>query len=222
LAPEIAAVYHGWMKRVELLLVIVVGSFGLSGSEVVAAEGPFAFEAETIDEGVEIGYGLAIGDVDGDGKDDIVLADKTELVWYRNPDWTRLVIAKNLTLKDNVCLAAKDLDGDGKVELAAGANWNPGETSDEKASGSIHVFSRPDDVTKRWRHFELPHEPTVHRMHWVPWTDGSEKERHSLVVLPLHGRGNVKGEGESGVRVYAYDVPVNGADWGVPFSGDVF
>ncbi|MEM7145405.1 MAG: VCBS repeat-containing protein [Verrucomicrobiota bacterium] len=175
----------------------------------------FSFEREEIDGGVEIGYGLAVGDVDGDGKDDVILADKVDLVWYRNPDWERYVIAKGLSLRDNVCVAAADLDGDGKVEIAAGANWNPAETSDEKASGSVHVFTGPDDVTRRWPHFELPHEPTVHRMHWVEWREEPEGEaRWSLVVLPLHGRGNVKGEGENGVRVFAYDVPVKAGDWG--------
>ena len=66
------------------------------------------FEAQTIDSKISIGYGLAIADVDGDKKDDILLADAKEIVWYRNPSWEKAVIAKNLTLRDNVCLAARD------------------------------------------------------------------------------------------------------------------
>ena len=49
-------------------------------------------------------------------------------------------------------------------------------------------------------------------MRWVAW--GENDSRKSLVVVPLHGRGNVKGEGENGVRVFAYDVPENMAQWG--------
>ncbi len=45
------------------------------------------FEAQTIDSTVSIGYGLALGDVDGDGKPDILLADKKQFVWYRNDEW---------------------------------------------------------------------------------------------------------------------------------------
>ena len=45
------------------------------------------FEAQTIDSTVAIGYGVAIGDVDGDDKPDILLADKRQIVWYRNGDW---------------------------------------------------------------------------------------------------------------------------------------
>tara|TARA_R110002096_G_scaffold273422_9_gene467277 strand:- start:15045 stop:17480 length:2436 start_codon:yes stop_codon:yes gene_type:complete len=162
------------------------------------------FEAETIDSEIEVGYGLAIADVDGDGKDDIVLADKSDVVWYQNPTWKKHVIASKLTApRDNVCVAARDLDGDGKCEIAVGANWNPGETSDEKTSGSVHYLVAPKDRTQRWTVVDLPHEPTVHRMHWRR----SPKNRWELVMLPLHGRGNVKGEGENGVRVVAYQFP---------------
>jgi hypothetical protein len=48
---------------------------------------PPKFEARVIDDAVEIGYGIAIGDVDGDGADDILLADKRQISWYRSPNW---------------------------------------------------------------------------------------------------------------------------------------
>ena len=160
------------------------------------------FEAEVLDASIEIGYGLAIGDVDGDGNPDILLADKTEFVWYRNGDWQRFVMAENITERDNVCIAAKDLDGDGKVEVAVGAQWNPGETSDLTLSGSVHYLNRPDDPTQAWEVHNLPHVPTIHRMNWVR----SGQNSHQLIVLPLHGVGNKQGEGH-GVQVLAYSMP---------------
>ena len=162
------------------------------------------FETQVIDTNVAIGYGLAIGDVDGDRKPDILLADKKQFVWYRNGDWKRFVMVENLTESDNVCIAARDIDGDGKVEVAVGAQWNPSETSDLLKSGSVHFLIRPKDPTQKWTPVELHHETTIHRMRWVK----AENKRYNLIVLPLHGRGNKNGEG-IGVKVIAYEKPAD-------------
>lgn len=157
------------------------------------------FRAQEIDATIQIGYGLAIADVDGDGKRDIVLADKRQIVWYQNPSWRKHVIAENLTQHDHVCVAAQDIDGDGKAEIAVGAGWNPGDTHN---SGSVHYLIPPEDRTQKWTPIALHHEPTVHRMHWVK----QGNDLWNLAVLPLHGRGNRGGEG-AGVRLLAYRVP---------------
>ena len=166
-----------------------------------------AFQPQVLDSKVSIGYGLAIGDVDGDRELDILLADQKQIVWYRNGDWKRFVMTDNLTPKDNVCLAARDLDGDGRVEVAVGAQWNPGETSDTTQSGSVHYLVRPKDPTQPWQPIQLHHEPTVHRMKWVQVS----RKQYQLVVIPLHGRDNRDGKG-AGARVLAYSVPKNPRD----------
>jgi hypothetical protein len=160
------------------------------------------FEEQVLDTNIAIGYGLAIGDVDGDRKPDILLADKKQFVWYRNGDWKRFVMVENLTESDNVCIAARDIDGDGKVEVAVGAQWNPSETTDTLKSGSVHYLVRPKDPTQLWATIKLHHEPTTHRMRWVRAVGNN----YHLIVLPLHGRGNKNGEGAP-VKVFAYEMP---------------
>ncbi|MBI4603794.1 MAG: SMP-30/gluconolactonase/LRE family protein [Planctomycetes bacterium] len=152
----------------------------------------------TLDAKVRIGYGIAAADVDGDGRLDVLLADKDVVAWYRNPSWEKHVMVEKLTQLDHVCIAARDLDGDGKCEVAVGAGWNPGDTV---GSGSVHYLVPPGDRTRRWEPVKLHHEPTVHRMKWARGPGG-----WSLVVSPLHGRGNAAGEGE-GIRLLAYPLP---------------
>src|SRR6266700_5545330 len=173
----------------------------LSALVLAAAASEPRFRALEIDRAIEIGYGVAVADVDGDKKPDILLADKKQIVWYRNPKWEKFVLAENLTKLDNVCLAAADIDGDGKAEIAVGAGWNP---SDTVGSGAVFYLIPPKDRTQKWEAVELPHEPTVHRMKWM--RDASS--RFQLVVAPLHGRGNKDGEGE-GVKILAYQMPAN-------------
>ncbi len=188
--------------RLYLFILLWLFSIGLIPS-VFAQLAPPQFKIQTIDT-ISIGYGLAVGDVDGDQKPDILLADQQQFVWYRNGDWQRFVMVDQLTERDNVCLAAHDIDGDGRVEVAVGAQWNPGETSDLAISGSVHYLERPDDPTQPWAPHPLFHDPTVHRMAWLP----TKESPPHLLVLPLHGRGNRDGQGV-GVQVTAYRMPNN-------------
>jgi hypothetical protein len=193
------------MKRNTLALYIFSAlSFGSAG--FAAEPGVPSFRAVDIDAKVEIGYGLAIADVDGDKKPDILLADKNLIVWYQNPTWAKHVMAEKLTQRDHVCIAAADIDGDGKAEVAVGAGWNPSDTVN---SGAVFYLIPPADRTQKWEPVQLPHEPTVHRMRWVQ--NGAGKS--DLIVVPLHGRGNnaAKGEG-AGVKILAYRKPANPKD----------
>jgi hypothetical protein len=165
----------------------------------VTAQEP-RFRTLTIDTNIAIGYGLAVSDVNGDRKTDIVLCDAREIAWYQNPTWAKHVIATNLTRLDHVCVAAADIDGDGRAEIAVGAGWNPGDTVN---SGALFFLRAPADRTRLWEPVPLPHEPTMHRIRWAKGADG----RMALFSVPLHGRGNKDAQGD-GVRIQRY-TPAN-------------
>ncbi|MEE2887171.1 MAG: SMP-30/gluconolactonase/LRE family protein [Planctomycetota bacterium] len=160
------------------------------------------FEVVDVDSKIGVGYGLAVTEMNGDGKPDIVLVDRQVIQWYENPGWKKHSIVARLTPRDHVCLAARDIDGDGLAELAAGAGWNPGDTQN---SGSVHRLLPIDGRSRPWQAVQLPHEPTVHRMRWVRISE----QDYRLVVVPLHGRGNRAGQG-AGVRLLEYQQPGEG------------
>ena len=140
------------------------------------------FRPEEIQQNFGIGYAVAIHDMNGDGKPDIVAINQTRAVWFENPSWTKHVILDGGTKKDNVCFAISDIDGDGKPDLAIGADW---QATNTKSAGSLQWIGSRDG----WKVHPLGEEPTLHRMRWGD-IDGDG--RRELVVVPLHGRGNAR------------------------------
>src|SRR5205807_2829319 len=88
------------------------------------------FRMQEIETGLKVGYAVLLVDVNNDGKKDIVVVDTTRVVWYENPTWKRRTIIEGKTRPDNVCIAAHDIDGDGRLDLALGAGWNGLKTGD--------------------------------------------------------------------------------------------
>jgi hypothetical protein len=168
---------------------------------------------EVVIDRIEIGYGLQLEDVNGDGKTDIVLADKKTIQWYENPGWQKHVIAKDLTERDNVCVTARDIDGDGKCEIAVGGQWNFRETIKD---GAVFYLLPPEDRTQPWTPVKLHNEPSTHRMHWIKGPTGS----FTLTVKPLRGKGTVDGVGP-GLKILEYFMPDDPKkEWTTKVVGD--
>jgi hypothetical protein len=84
----------------------------------------------TCEQITDIGGRTAIGDVDGDGENDIVvhtwssnrgIESDGSVTWYRNPDWKRTFILQNDHLfGDGVVLADLDNDGDNDLVTSKG------------------------------------------------------------------------------------------------------
>jgi FG-GAP-like repeat len=162
------------------------------------------FEMREIDKSLTVGYAVLPVDINGDGKTDFVVVDSHRVLWYENPTWKPHVIIGGITAKDNVCVAAYDIDGDGKVDLAIGAGWAPFNT---KAGGTLQWLKRGKTLDEPWQMIPIGEEPTVHRMGFVD-LDGSGKA--ALVVVPLMGRNSSAAANwmdGSPTRILAYRIP---------------
>src|SRR5262249_48282237 len=141
---------------------------------------------QEIDKTLSIGYAVLVVDINGDGKPDIVVVDKHRVVWYQNPSWQRHTILQGKTQADNVCIAAYDIDGDGKVGLALGGGWAP---VNGKSGGTLQWLKQPKAPTQPWKMSPIAAEPMLHR---IRFTDLDGTGKPYLLAAPLMGRNSTK------------------------------
>lgn len=161
------------------------------------------FEVRQIDANVgEVCYALAIADVDGDKRPDIVAATEDAIVWYANPTWKRSTILRGETKPDNVCIQAGDLDGDGRADFAVGTGWGP---LGLRGTEALTWVARPEG-SDQWKAIEVAPVPSLHR---VRLGDVLGTRRPQVIAAPLQGRGVKEpnwGEGP-GVKIEVFSAP---------------
>lgn len=193
---------YPWLLRSGLPAAVLLAA-GLF-TPVARAQDSFKFKTEEIDKSLTVGYAVQILDMNADKKPDILVVDSERLIWFENPTWKLHTILKGGVKKDNVCISAYDMDGDGQVELALGAHWIP---SDTNTSGSLHWLKRGEKPEDPWTLHFIDQEPTIHRIRWI---DVDQDGKSELVSVPLFGKGS-KGPNfaEAPLRVTAYKIPAD-------------
>jgi hypothetical protein len=174
----------GWLVSGAALgagLIVLVGARAAS-SKSGGSGATLQFRAQEIASGFGVGYGLAPGDVNGDGHTDILAISGTDLVWFQAPTWERnVILGAGATTPDNVTLAPHDIDKDGRLDVALGAGWSGQNT------GTLQwVRQNAPGATPAWEVFAISAEPTLHR---IRWADVDGDRNLELIVAPLHGQG---------------------------------
>lgn len=158
----------------------------------IAAEFP-TFRRQVIDSEIgKVCYAVSTTDVNGDGKLDVVAVSENRIQWYENPAWQKHVILEDQTERDNVCLAAHDIDGDGQIDFAVGAGWTK--------IGTLQWISRQADPKVLWKVNFIGQELSTHRMSFA---DVLGKGKPQLVVSPLNR------SVAEGARLLAFEIPKN-------------
>ena len=163
-----------------------------------------AFKDQELATRLTVGYAVRLLDMNADQRLDIAIVDSDRILWLENPNWTEHVILQGQTKRDNVCFAPHDIDGDGKLDFAVGADWRPGDT---KTGGTIQWITGGQNPAGSWKLHPIGEHPVVHRMNFA---DIDADGKQELLVSPLMGRGTTRPNfSEAGTPLLVYPVPAD-------------
>ena len=147
------------------------------------------------------GYQVAVADVNGDGRPDILALSSAEniVAWWENPSWR----ARSITTQThkNISLAPLFRPGHAARGVALASEF---ALEDSRSGGEIWWAVPPAAGDEEWSIQLIGRYPTSHRLRWAN-LDGSGGEQ--LVNAPLLGIGSEAPEYKVGAPLTWYEIP---------------
>ncbi len=185
-----------------MIRAAVFSTFVMLAAGAIAAE--VEFKDQELPTKLTVGYAVRLIDINGDQRLDIAIVDSDRILWLENPNWTEHVILQGQTKKDNVCFAPHDIDGDGQLDFAVGADWRPADT---KTGGTIQWITGGKTPAGSWSRHPIGEHPTTHRMNFADLDLDGKPE---LIVSPLMGKDTTRPNfAENGTPLLAYKIPAD-------------
>jgi hypothetical protein len=124
--------------------------------------------------------GTAVGDIDGDGKTEVIIAADGALLWYRPSEAEKGVIAQG---KFAVGVAVEDIDGDGQKEVITGKRIGASPQPTEK--WALYWYKPGANLHEAWVEHVLDPETTGHP-HDILFGDVDGDGRRELVANAMY------------------------------------
>lgn len=162
------------------------------------------FRGHLLDDTIKSVYGLAVADINGDGKLDIVAGSTGESViaWYEAPHWKRHLVTDQGS--GHITIAPYDLTHNGTVDLIVGSGFNRGVNA---AGGYLHWLEAPTSDGENWKSHRIADVPFIHRVALAHFSRNRTSSVPFLIVASIRGEDGKPGEWHSPGSLWCYALP---------------
>ncbi len=193
------SIRKAWLAGIALGAVALMGGAG-GGDALPGGEEALHWRTHFVAE-IPHGYQVAVADVNGDGKPDILALSSVENVvaWYENPSWKERMITTRTAR--NISLAPLFSEGNPARGIALATGF---DLDDSRDGGDLWWAKIPPARDSEWPLRMIGRIPTSHRLRWA---DLDGEGRRELVDAPLLGYGATAPEYAVGAPLTWYEMP---------------